>query len=153
MIKTEINKLTSMNFITSKQLIWTVIGLFAVIQAVFLVVRPSDEVQWQILGWVLSTNIAAVFLAIIGNIEVEKARNLSQKIYTAEMIETIGLFTSLKLALDEASDEDYEDELKEVAPYLLKILRRYTTQKAKLEKVANIKKDEVFMSAMEEVIN
>ena len=142
-----------MNFITSKQLIWTVIGLFAVIQAVFLVVRPSDEVQWQILGWVLSTNIAAVFLAIIGNIEVEKARNLSQKIYTAEMIETIGLFTSLKLALDEASDEDYEDELKEVAPYLLKILRRYTTQKAKLEKVANIKKDEVFMSAMEEVIN
>ena len=142
-----------MNFITSKQLIWTVFGLFAVIQAVFLVVRPSDEVQWQILGWVLSTNFAAVLLAIIGNIEVEKARNLSQKIYTTEMIETIGLFTSLKLALDDASDEDYEDELKEVAPYLLKILRRYTTQKAKLEKVANIEKDEVFMSAMEEVIN
>lgn len=142
-----------MNFITSKQLIWTVVGLFAAIQIVFLVIRPSNEVQWQILGWVLSTNIAAVLLAIIGNIEVEKARTLSQKIYTAEMIETIGLFTSLKLAMDNASNEDYEDELKEVAPYLLKILRRYTNQKAKLEKVANIKNDEVFMSAMEEVIN
>jgi hypothetical protein len=150
--KKDIDELTSLNFITSKQLIWTVVGLFAIMQVVFLVVKPSTEVQWQILGWVLSTNIAAVLLAIIGNIEVEKARNLSQKIYTAEMIETIGLFTTLKLAIDESSSEDYEEDLKEVAPYLIKILRRYTTQKAKLEKLAEIESDEVFMSAMEEVI-
>lgn len=146
----EHKELAKMRYITTNSLVGIVIGLFVVTQITFLVVTPSEVIEWNIAGWILSTNIAAVILTIIGNREVEKARDLSQKIYTPELTEAVIFAGKLKTAIDtEMNSQD--DELIDVAPALAVIIKRIIENKTRLQKLKNIKDDEVFMSAVEEV--
>ena len=75
----EHKELARMRYITTNSLIGIVIGLFIVTQITFLVVTPSAEIEWNIAGWILSTNIAAVILTIIGNREVEKLEHCRRR--------------------------------------------------------------------------
>ncbi len=146
----EHKELAKMRYITTNSLVGIVVGLFVVTQITFLVVTPSEVIEWNIAGWILSTNIAAVILTIIGNREVEKARDLSQKIYTPELTEAVIFAGKLKTAIDtEMSTQD--DEIIDVAPALAVIIKRIIENKTRIEKLKNIKDDEVFMSAVEEV--
>jgi hypothetical protein len=146
----EHKELAKMRYITTNSLVGIVIGLFVVTQITFLVVTPSEVIEWNIAGWILSTNIAAVILTIIGNREVEKARALSQKVYTPELTEAVIFAGKLKTAIDaEMSTQD--DDIIDVAPALAVIIKRIIENKTRLEKLKNIKDDEVFMSAVEEV--
>ena len=148
----EHKELARMRYITTNSLIGIVIGLFIVTQITFLVVTPSAEIEWNIAGWILSTNIAAVILTIIGNREVEKARALSQKVYTPELTEAVIFAGKIKTAIDEELGNKDED-LIDIAPDLAIILKRIIENKTRIRRLKNIKNDEVFMSAVEEVIN
>ena len=53
------------DFITAKQMVLICLTVWAAIQAIALVMVPTEWRNWQLLGFIASTNLAAVILAIL----------------------------------------------------------------------------------------
>jgi hypothetical protein len=151
-LKNTIEK-ANQGFISTKSILVIMVAIFIGVQLAFLVFASSDEMTWQISGWILSTNIAAVWLGVLGNMQVERARAASQVVYSADLLETLHWLTKLKLAVEKENEADIEidEQINAIAPTLSKVIFRYYKLRDKIDRLAKIKNDEVFISAIEEV--
>lgn len=140
-------------FLSTKAILVIMIAIFLGVQIAFLVFTSSEEMKWQISGWILSTNIAAVWLGVLGNMQVERAREASRVVYSPDLIETLHWLTQLKLQVEKENEGEISvsEQIDAIAPTLSKVIFRYYNLRDKMTKLSKIKDDEVFISAMEEV--
>ena len=144
---------TMKGFLSTKAILSIMGCIFIGVQVAFLLFSPSDEMNWQIGGWILSTNIAAVWLGVLGNMQVEKARAASKMVYSPDLIETLHWLSHLKQEIESINESSIstEEQINTIAPTLSKVIFRYYGMRDKIERLSNIDDDEVFTSAIEEV--
>jgi hypothetical protein len=136
----------------TKFVVITVAAMFIVVQAAFLMVDYTDNYSWQATGMILSTNFAAIWLAVSLISQIERIERRASTIYRPEILKFANWFYSLMEKIKESSSGNPEKQIEDLAPVVVKVLERYHSNKTRIERLDSIEDDEVFMSAMEEVI-
>lgn len=146
-----IDSLEAKKVLPTSTIIAVVISMFLAVQIVFVIVNYKEEYLWQAIGMIVSTNFAAVWLTIRGNQQVEDMQRKAKTVYRPEVLKFVHWSHSLMTEISAEINEP-EKKIEELAPIMAKVLDRYYTNKDRLERLSKIEDEEVFMSAMEEVI-
>ena len=121
------------DFITAKQMVLICITVWAAIQAIALVMVPTEWRNWQLLGFIASTNLAAVILAILAQRSADSIGKTYRRVFTADFyraVQTLSQAQSLVLAEAEKRGHTLEEELEELAPQLYGLFRQYVDVKS-----------------------
>lgn len=147
-----IDKLESVKVLPTKTIVGVIIAMFVAVQAIFIFFAPSDEAIWQATGMIVSTNFAAVWLTIRGNQQIEDVQSAAKRVYRPEIMKFVNWLYMLFRTVGKDIDEEPEDLIEDLAPIVSKILIRYAKEKRRLERLEAIEDDEVFMTAVQEMI-
>ena len=118
----------SVDFVTAKQMIVICLIIEIIVQSFALVIEPTAWWTWQLLGFIVATNLGAVILAIFAQKSADDISKVYKKIFTPDFYYTVKLLTDFRAMIDnEAAKEgrDMHDELGEIAPKLYALARKY----------------------------
>jgi hypothetical protein len=121
------------DFITAKQMVVLCISIWAAIQAIALVMVPTEWRNWQLLGFIASTNLAAVILAILAQRSADSIGKTYRRVFTADFyraVQTLSQAQSLVMAEAEKRGHTLDEELEELAPKLYGLFRQYVDVKS-----------------------
>lgn len=121
------------DFVTAKQMVLICLTIWAAIQAVALLMVPTEWRNWQLLGFIASTNLAAVILAILAQRSADSIGKTYRSVFTADFyraVQTLSQAQSLLIAEAEKRGHSLEEELEELAPKLYGLFRQYVDVKA-----------------------
>jgi hypothetical protein len=118
----------SVDFVTAKQMIVICLIIEIIVQSVALVIEPTAWWTWQLLGFIVATNLGAVILAIFAQKSADDISKVYKKIFTPDFYYTVKLLTDFRTMIDEEAakeGKDMHDELGEIAPKLYALARKY----------------------------
>lgn len=121
-------KLAVAELVTAKQMIMVIVFIEIIIQSFSLIVAPTSWWTWQLLGFITATNLGAVILAISAQNSADKISVVYQNVFTPDFYYTVKLLSDFRIMIDdEAAKEgkDMQDELREIAPKLYGLARKY----------------------------
>ena len=107
--------------------------MWAAIQAIALVLVPTEWRNWQLLGFIASTNLAAVILAVLAQRSADSIGKTYRRVFTAEFYRAVQTLSQVQsLVVDEAEKRGHtlDEELEELAPQLYGLFRQYVDVKA-----------------------
>ena len=107
------------DFISARTMILLSISLAMITQTVAQLVDPSAWLNYQMLAFIMSTNLAAVILAIFVHCSAERISANTSKAFTPEFYRGTALLASFFSKLEEVSEEQgssIEDKLDDLAP-------------------------------------
>ncbi len=118
--KNEWEDFSQMNdFISAKAMIFLSVTLALITQTMAQIVDPSAWLNYQMLAFIMSTNLAAVILAIFAQRSAERISANTQKAFTPEFYRGTAILASFFSKLEEVSEEqgsNIEDKLDDLAP-------------------------------------
>jgi len=129
----EFNGLAEQKFITASQLTIMAVGIWAIIQTLAFLFTPNEWRNWQLLGFIASTNLAAVILAILAQRSADMLANTYRQVFTADFYRSVSTVATLhKLMTEEAESRghDMKSELEDLAPKLYGLARQYIEVKS-----------------------
>ena len=121
------------DFVTAKQMVLICLAVWAAIQAIALVMVPTEWRNWQLLGFIASTNLAAVILAILAQRSADSIGKTYRSVFTADFyraVQTLSQAQSLIIVEAEKRGHSLEEELEELAPKLYGLFRQYVDVKS-----------------------
>ena len=121
------------DFVTAKQMVLICLAVWAAIQAIALVMVPTEWRNWQLLGFIASTNLAAVILAILAQRSADSIGKTYRRVFTADFyraVQTLSQAQSLIIVEAEKRGHSLEEELEELAPKLYGLFRQYVDVKS-----------------------
>jgi len=116
------------DLITAKQMVYVVIFIEIFVQSFALMINPTAWWTWQLLGFIVATNLGAVILAISATNSADKIAVVYQSIFTPDFYYTVKLLTDFRTMIsNEAAKEGkhMDEELGEIAPKLYGLARKY----------------------------
>ncbi len=116
------------NFLTWKRIAY-VIGIIAlIVQFIGLMVTPSEWMIWNVLTFIVATNLGAVLLAIHAQKTADDIKVLYQSAFDADFYHSIFLFSRFKDGFVKAAEADGEtvsDEISDLSPQLYILFKGY----------------------------
>ena len=118
--KSDWEDFSNMNdFISAKAMILLSISLALVTQTIAQIVNPSAWLNYQMLAFIMSTNLAAVILAIFAQRSAERISANTAKAFTPEFYRGTAILASFFSKLEEISEEkgsSIDEKLDDLAP-------------------------------------
>ncbi|MBP98855.1 hypothetical protein CMK18_23140 [Candidatus Poribacteria bacterium] len=118
--KSDWEDFSNMNdFISAKTMIFLSISLALVTQIIAQIVSPSAWLNYQMLAFIMSTNLAAVILAIFAQRSAERISANTAKAFTPEFYRGTAILASFFSKLEEISEEkgsSIDEKLDDLAP-------------------------------------
>lgn len=133
MSKDSFDDLVTTDFITTRMMIAVLILVEVIIQSFSLIVKPTEWMTWQLLGFITATNLGAVLLAIQAQRQADRLGKIYTTIFTPEFYRTMNTISSLDgLVREEASKDGktMDEELHDLAPKIYGLARKYIDVRA-----------------------
>lgn len=118
-LKGDWEEFSQTDFISAKFMVFLSIGLALVAQTIAQVITPSFWLNYQMLAFIMSTNLAAVILAIVAQRSAERISEMQRRAFTPEFYRGTAILASFFSKLEEVAEEkgsNIEDKLDELAP-------------------------------------
>ena len=80
----DIKTLSNPKFITAKQMLVVIFTIAVVLQSISYFIPPTSWLNWQLLVFITSTNLGAVFLAIQAQRSADDIAAVQRRIFTPE---------------------------------------------------------------------
>ncbi|HIK68011.1 MAG TPA: hypothetical protein EYF95_08595 [Flavobacteriales bacterium] len=110
---------TMTDFISAKAMVFLAIGLALITQTIAQVIAPSAWLNYQMLAFIMSTNLAAVILAIVAQRSAERISDLQRRAFTPEFYRGTSILASFFSKLEQVAEEkgsSIEEKLDDLAP-------------------------------------
>jgi len=107
------------DFISAKAMIFLSITLALLTQTIAQIITPSAWLNYQMLAFIMSTNLAAVILAIVAQRSAERISELQRRAFTPEFYRGTAILASFFSKLEQVAEEkgsNIEDKLDDLAP-------------------------------------
>ena len=95
----------SNNFITARQIAFMIFGIAVSVQAVGLMLQPSEWLIWNALTFIVATNLGAVLLAIQAQNSADNIRDMYRSAFDADFYQSLFLFSQLKRSITDNADK------------------------------------------------
>jgi hypothetical protein len=126
-------ELSELNFITAKQMIFICLTIALMTQTLAQLVNPTPWLNYQMLAFIMATNVAAVLLAIFAQKSAEDLSEIYKRAFTPDFYRTLETMTTFRSILVEQAERDgkgLEEDLEDLAPKLYGLLRKWIDVKA-----------------------
>ena len=118
--KSDWEDFSNMNdFISAKTMIFLSLGLALITQTLAQIITPTAWLNYQMLAFIMSTNLAAVILAIVAQRSAEHISANTAKAFTPEFYRGTAILASFFSKLEEISEEkgsSIDEKLDDLAP-------------------------------------
>jgi len=107
------------DFISAKAMVFLALGLALITQTIAQVIAPSAWLNYQMLAFIMSTNLAAVILAIVAQRSAERISELQRRAFTPEFYRGTSILALFFSKLEQVAEEkgsSIEDKLDDLAP-------------------------------------
>ena len=95
----------SNNFITARQIALVILLIAVSVQAVGLMLKPSEWLIWNALTFIVATNLGAVLLAIQAQNSADNIRDMYRSAFDADFYQSLFLFSQLKRSITDNADK------------------------------------------------
>ena len=116
------------NFMTWKRIAY-VIGIIAlIVQVIGLMITPDEWMIWNVLTFIVATNLGAVLLAIHAQKTADEIKVLYQSAFDADFYHTIYLFSRFKEGFVNAAETEGNtvlEEIDDLTPQLYTLFKGY----------------------------
>lgn len=129
----EFIELTDTSFVNAKQMLVIVVIIELIIQSFALIIQPTAWWTWQLLGFIVATNLGAVILAIMAQRSADKISSVYKNIFTPDFYYTVHSLSKFRGLIEEQAEQDgktLDEEMHELAPKFYGLLRKYVDVKA-----------------------
>lgn len=119
--KDEWNEIDSTEFVSVKGMLIIVVLLSVIVQSVAQLLTPSFWINYQLLAFILATNVGAVVLAMMAQSSADKISRMYRRAFTPEFYQGLGAITKVFNSLEsqaEANGQDLSKELESLGPRL-----------------------------------
>ena len=126
-------ELASLNFITAKLMVVICVSITLITQTIAQLVDPTAWLNYQMLAFIMATNVAAVLLAVFAQKSAEDLSEIYKRAFTPEFYRTLETMTTFRSILVEQAKRDgkgLEEDLEDLAPKLYGLLRKWIDVKA-----------------------
>ena len=118
--KSDWEDFSNMNdFISAKTMIFLSLGLALITQTLAQIITPTAWLNYQMLAFIMSTNLAAVILAIVAQRSAERISANTAKAFTPEFYRGTAILASFFSKLEEIYEEkgsSIDEKLDDLAP-------------------------------------
>jgi len=126
-------ELSELSFITAKQMIFICLTITLITQVIAQLVVPTAWLNYQMLAFIMATNVAAVLLAVFAQKSAEDLSEIYKRAFTPDFyrtLETMSTFRSILLEQAARDGRGLEEDLEDLAPKLYGLLRKWVDVKA-----------------------
>ena len=95
----------SNNFITARQIALVILLIAVSVQAVGLMLKPSEWLIWNALTFIVATNLGAVLLAIQAQNSADNIRDMYRSAFDADFYQSLFLFSQLKRSITDNAEK------------------------------------------------
>lgn len=116
------------DFITARQIINYIVLIAIIIQSIGYFLTPNDFLIWNVLTFIVATNLGAVLLAIQAQRAADQIRDMYTEAFDGDFYHTLYVVSCFKNALIEAASREgnnIDDEIKEVSGDLYGVFKGY----------------------------
>lgn len=116
------------NFLTARQIITYVTVIAIIIQSIGYFLTPNEFLIWNVLTFIVATNLGAVLLAIQAQRTAEQIRDMYYEAFDGDFYHTLYILSSFKNSLIEAGKKegnDIENEISELSGDLYGVFKGY----------------------------
>lgn len=116
------------NFLTARQIITYVTVIAIIIQSIGYFLTPNEFLIWNVLTFIVATNLGAVLLAIQAQRTAEQIRDMYYEAFDGDFYHTLYILSSFKNSLIEAGKKegnDIEKEISELSEDLYGVFKGY----------------------------
>lgn len=119
--KDEWDEIDKTDFVSVKGMLIIVVLLSIVVQSIAQLFNPSFWINYQLLAFILATNVGAVILAMMAQSSADKISRMYRRAFTPEFYQGLGAITKVFNSLEaqaEANGQDLSKELESLGPRL-----------------------------------
>ena len=119
--KDEWDEIDKTEFVSVKGMLIIVVLLSIVVQSIAQLFNPSFWINYQLLAFILATNVGAVILAMMAQSSADKISRMYRRAFTPEFYQGLGAITKVFNSLEaqaEANGQDLSKELESLGPRL-----------------------------------
>ncbi len=119
--KDEWDEIDQTEFVSVKGMLIIVVLLSIFVQSVAQLFDPSFWINYQLLAFILATNVGAVVLAMMAQSSADKISRMYRRAFTPEFYQGLGAITKVFNSLEaqaEANGQDLSKELESLGPRL-----------------------------------
>ena len=119
--KDEWDEIDKTEFVSVKGMLIIVVLLSVIVQSVAQLFTPSFWINYQLLAFILATNVGAVVLAMMAQSSADKISRMYRRAFTPEFYQGLGAITKVFNSLEsqaEANGQDLSKELESLGPRL-----------------------------------
>lgn len=120
--------ISDLNFITAKQMVIICVCIELIIQSFALIIEPTAWWTWQLLGFIVATNLGAVILAVFAQKSADDISKVYGRIFTPEFYYTVKVLTDFRGMIEAEAEKEgrnMNEELEEIAPKVYALTRKY----------------------------
>ena len=119
--KDEWDEIDKTELVSVKGMLIIVVLLSVIVQSVAQLFSPSFWINYQLLAFILATNVGAVVLAMMAQSSADKISRMYRRAFTPEFYQGLGAITKVFNSLEsqaEANGQDLSKELESLGPRL-----------------------------------
>lgn len=114
-------KIENTDFVSVKWMLIIVVTLSVVVQSIAQLFQPSFWINYQLLAFILATNVGAVILAMMAQSSADKISRMYRQAFTPEFYQGLDAITKIFNSLDKqakSKGQDLAQELEALGPRL-----------------------------------
>ncbi len=93
-------------FVSAKSMIYYIASLTVIVQLLAQFLEPSNWLNYQLLAFIMATNLGAVLLAVKAQKSAEDISSKYSRAFNADFYHTMFLFTQIKKKIETESKKD-----------------------------------------------
>ena len=116
------------NVLTAKQIINYIVLIAIIIQSIGYFLTPNDFLIWNVLTFIVATNLGAVLLAIQAQRAADQIRDMYSEAFDGDFYHTLFVVSSFKNSLIEAAEREgnhIEEEISGLSEDLYGVFKGY----------------------------
>lgn len=113
---------------TWKKIVAIITVIAIIVQIVGMAIEPSNWLIWNLLTFIVATNLGAVVLAVIAQKTADDIKNLYQTAFDADFYHSLHLLSVVKNSMSDAAEKDDSDlvsKINEMSPQIYVLAKGY----------------------------
>lgn len=113
---------------TWKKIVAIIVVIAILVQIYGMTIEPTNWLIWNLLTFIVATNLGAVVLAIIAQKTADDIKRLYQTAFDADFYHSLHLISVIKNSISESAEKDDSDlvsKINEMSPQLYTLAKGY----------------------------
>ncbi len=143
---------------TWRKIVAIIVVIAIMVQIVGMMIQPSNWLIWNLLTFIVATNLGAVVLAVIAQKTADDIKKLYQTAFDADFYHSLHLISVIKNSISDSAEKDGSDlvsKINEMSPQLYILAKGYleTFEEHYYEKHNETESKDVQYDNVEELFN